>query len=82
MTDLARLTIPEAVDKLNDWLDGGHRGSFIAALFDCMAKADTENLKKLERVYPNLVYALKLWRGDVPTEQSQVVQLSVFGGLA
>lgn len=79
MTDLARLTIPEAVNELNAWTDG-RSGSFITSLFDCMAKADPNNLKRLEKAFPNLVYAFKLWRGDVPTEQA--VQLNVFGGIA
>jgi hypothetical protein len=71
--ELHKLTLPEAVGKLNDWL-AGRSGSFVTALFDAMNKADYGNLKRLEKAFPNLVYAFELWRGEVPS----ITQLALF----
>jgi hypothetical protein len=70
--ELHELTLLEAADKLNDWL-AGRSGSFITALFDAMTKADYRNLKRLEKAFPNLVYAFELWRGEIPS----ITQLSL-----
>jgi hypothetical protein len=64
--ELHKLTLPEAADKLNDWI-AGRNGSFVTALFDAMSKADKGNLKRLGKAFPNLVYVFELWSGDVPS---------------
>lgn len=70
--ELHTLTLPQAADKLNDWI-AGRSGSFVTALNNAMSKADHGNLKRLETAFPNLVYVFELWRGDVPS----ITQLSL-----
>lgn len=54
-------TIKEGMVQLHYWQWGTNPDNYTSMLFNLYAKADSENMRRLELVYPNELMAYKVW---------------------